>query len=239
VSLIKRKLASRLARLRHGARDLPPLAKANLEAADHLAGGRPARGYSYAVVDLETTGLDTASDRVVAVGAVRVAGGRVRLGDSFVELVNPGRGIPAEAVKIHGIKPDQVAGARDAAAVFQDFLAWLGADILVAHYAEFDLHFINLTMRRLYGFPLQNLVLDVVRMCRGVVLPSDPYGLDRHRASCALESLAQRFGLSGAERHTAAGDALVTAMIFQRLLARLESRGPGRLADLARVAALD
>jgi DNA polymerase-3 subunit epsilon len=239
VSLIKRKLACRLQRLRQARRELPGPARANLSATDHLAGSQPARAYSYAVVDLETTGLDTATDRVVSVGAVRLARGRVLLGDSFVELVNPGRGIPAEAVKIHGIKPDQVAGARDAAAVFRDFLAWLGSDILVAHYAEFDLHFINLTMRRLYGFPLQNLVLDVVRMCRGVVLPSDPYGIGRNRASCSLESLAQRFGLSEAERHTAAGDALVTALIFQRLLARLEEKGPGRLADLERVAGLD
>jgi DNA polymerase-3 subunit epsilon len=163
----------------------------------------------------------------------------VLLGECFTELVNPGRAISVEAIKVHGIKPDQVAGARPPAEVFQDFLAWLGHDILVAHYAEFDLHFIHRTMRRLYGFPLQNLVIDTVRMCQGVILPSDPYGIGRHRRRCALEALAERFGLDVAERHTALGDAFLTALVFQRMLFRLEQVGPGTLRDLVRVGCLD
>ncbi|KMY68764.1 hypothetical protein AAU61_03905 [Desulfocarbo indianensis] len=189
-------------------------------------------------MDLETTGLSTVSDRVVSVAAVRVSRGQIRLGDHFTELVNPGRSIPAESITIHGIKPDQVANARGAAQVFEDFLAWLGPDILVAHYAEFDLHFTNYTMQRLYGFSLQNLVIDLVRMCRGVLLAFDPYGINRHRRRCGLDELVERFGLSGAERHTAAGDALVTALVFQRMLARLEKISPGRLKDLMRVGLL-
>ncbi len=238
MSLTKAKLVNKALRLRLKRRDLPGPARTNLRALDHLDPGRPAREYSYVVLDLETTGLSTERDRVVSVGAVRFQGGHIMLGDSFAELVNPGRNIPAESIKIHGIKPDQVAGARHAAEVFQDFLAWLGTDILVAHYAEFDLHFTNFTMRRLYGFNLQNLVIDLVRMCQGVVLPSDPYGIDRNRHKCGLDQLVERFGLSGAERHTAAGDALVTALIFQRMLARLEKISPGRLRDLVRVGML-
>jgi len=238
VSLLKARLANRALRLRLGRRELEPRARRNLSALEGLDGSRPARDFSYAVIDLETTGLSTDRDRVVAVGAVRVAGGRVRLGERFVELVNPGRGIPAQAVKVHGITPDQVAGARGAAEVFRDFLDWLGHDILVAHYARFDLSFINQTMRRLYGFDVQNLVLDVMRMCQGVILGRDPYGINRHRSRCTLDALVERFGLSQAERHTAAGDALVTALIFQRMLARLEAVGPGRLSDLVRVGRL-
>ena len=239
MSLLGAKLKNRLLRARLRGRELPQPARANLSALDHLDPRRPARSYGYAVVDLETTGMDPQQDRVVAVGAVRVVEGRVLLGDSFTELVNPGRAISVEAIKVHGITPDQVAGARPPAEVFQDFLVWLGRDVLVAHYAEFDLHFIHRTMRRLYGFPLQNLVIDTVRMCQGVVLPSDPYGIGRHRRRCALEALAQRFGLDLAERHTALGDAFLTALVFLRMLARLEQVGPGTLRDLLRVGGLD
>ncbi len=237
MSLLWAKAANRLLRLRSGMGGLPPVAAVNLLALDGLDPSRPAREYSFAVVDLETTGLSTDEDRVVSVGAVRLRRGAVHLADHFAELVNPGRGIPSQAVTIHGIKPDQVAGARNAAEVFVDFLAWLGGDILVAHYALFDLHFINQTMRRLYGFPLQNLVVDVRSLCKGVILPSDPYGIGRHDADCGLDALAQRFSIETAERHTALGDALLTAQIFQRLLARMESRGRGRLRDVLRISA--
>lgn len=239
MKLAKAKLKNRLLRLRLRGRRLPPLARHNLQALDHLDPQRPAREYSFVVVDLETTGLDLQKDRVVSVGALRLAQGRVRLGEMFSELVNPGRSIPAESIKIHGIKPDQVAGARKASQVFEDFLAFLGNDILVAHYAGFDLHFINFTMKRLYGFPLQNLVLDTVRMCRNLLLPSDPYGVAEHTRRCNLDALCERFAIQVPERHTSLGDALATALVFQRLLAHLEKKGSGTLGELLRAAALD
>lgn len=238
MSLVKARLRNLAVKARHGRRGLPPAAAANLTALDGLDPAAPAEAQAYVVADLETTGLDPMSDRVVAVGAVRLVEGRVRLGQHFAELVNPGRAIPAAAIKVHGITPDMIAAARPAAEVFKDFLAFLGRDILVAHYAAFDLTFMNRTMQSLYGFPLQNLVLDTVRMCRALVLPSDPYGIARHRQRCSLEALARRFGLPQQGRHTALGDALLTAMILQRMLGRLAQVGPGTLREVLRVAAL-
>ena len=236
MSLVKAKLANLLARRRFGGRGLHPHALANLEALEGLDPALPISACRFVVLDLETTGLDPEKDRVVSVGAVRLVEGRVRLGESFRELVNPGRDIPAVAVKVHGITPDKIAGARHGAQVFEDFLGFLGRDILVAHYAKFDLHFINRVMLGRYGFALQNLVLDTVLMCQAVVLASDPYGINRHQKACRLEALAKRFGIAAPERHTALGDALITAMIFQRMLARLEAVGGTRLKDLMRVA---
>jgi DNA polymerase-3 subunit epsilon len=238
MSLTRSKLANRFLRARLAGRQLAPLAAANLRALEHLDPGRPALEYDYVVVDLETTGLDPQRDRVVSVGAVRVAGGRVRLGDRFSELINPGRDISEKSIKIHGITPDMLKEARKALEVFDEFLAWLGRDILVAHYAGFDMHFIQRTMRAAHGFALQNLVLDTVRMCQGLVLASDPYGVQTSKRACSLDALATRFGLPQPERHTALGDALTTAMVFQRLLAKLEQAGGGSLRDLARVAEL-
>ncbi|MBU4564006.1 MAG: 3'-5' exonuclease [Desulfarculus sp.] len=238
MSLVKAKLANLLLRRRLKRRDLNPHALANLEALEGLDPATPINECRFVVLDTETTGMDPEQDRVVSVGAVRLVQGRVRLGEAFSELVNPGRDIPAVAVKVHGITPDKIASARHGAQVFEEFLGFLGRDILVAHYAKFDLHFINRVMRGRYGFPLQNLVLDTVLMCQAVVLASDPYGISRHQKACRLEALAQRFGIAAPERHTALGDALITAMIFQRMLARLEAVGGARLKDLMRVAQL-
>ncbi|MCB2189201.1 MAG: 3'-5' exonuclease [Deltaproteobacteria bacterium] len=239
MSLVRKKLGNLLTRARLRGKDLADPARANLAALENLSTSRPARDFRYVVLDLETTGLDTTTDKVVAVGAVAVQGGRIVLGDYFHELVNPGRDIPAEAIKVHGITPDAIARARHGAVVIEDFLSFLGPDILVAHYARFDLHFINWVMRERYGLTLQNLVLDTVRMCQTVVLPSDPYGINRERHKCSLESLAGRFGLRLEGRHTALGDAMVTALIFQRMLDRLAQVGGGLLRDLIRVAELN
>ena len=238
MSLVKAKLGNLLLRRRLKGLDLHPHARTNLEAMEVLDPAAPINDCRFVVLDTETTGMDPDQDRVVSVGAVRLVQGRVRLGEAFSELVNPGRDIPAVAVKVHGITPDKIASARHGAEVFEDFLGFLGRDILVAHYAKFDLHFINRVMRGRYGFTLQNLVLDTVLMCQAVVLASDPYGISRHQKACRLEALAGRFGIAAPERHTALGDALITAMVFQRMLARLEAVGGTRLKDLMRVAML-
>lgn len=238
MSLLKAKLRNTLVKARIRRKDLPSAAVENLRALEDLKPESAAKEQSFVVVDLETTGLDRQTDTLLSIGAMRIVKGRIRLGDNFSELINPGRAIPAESIKIHGITPDQVNNARSAPEVVADFLAYLNRDILVAHHAGFDLHFLNQTMLSLYGFPLQNLVLDTASLCKQVVLPSDPYGINRHQGSCSLDSLAARFGIESSERHTAFGDALATALIFQRMLAQLEQMGRSSLGDLARMAAL-
>ena len=236
MNLFLTRLRNRWLRARLKGRELHPLAKTNLSALGHLDLSRKARSYRYVVVDLETTGLSLSHDRVVSVGAFRVVEGRVRLGDVFNELVNPGRNIPESSIKIHGIVPDMVAEARPAWEVFDSFLAFLGMDILVAHHAGFDLDFINKVMRRSHGFPLQNLVLDTVSLCREIAFPPHryPYGINLNNRKYSLDAVAEHFGIEIYQRHTAIGDALAAAMVFQQILARLEKGGSGFLRNLVR-----
>jgi DNA polymerase-3 subunit epsilon len=90
-------------------------------------------------------------------------------------------------------------------------------------------------MRRLYGFALQNLALDTARMCKQVILPHDPYGINRNRRQCTLDALCTRFNLNLADRHTAFGDCLATALIFQRMAALLNTQKPVSLGRLIKV----
>ena len=223
-------------RLAHLGRDLPPLAKANLRVLSTARSALPIQDCNYVVVDLETTGLDHTKDRVVSVGAFRVVEGRIRLGEVFSELANPGRGIPVESIKVHGITPDNIRNARPAWEVFRDFLKYLGRDIVVAHFARFDMFFLNRVMRAQYGMRLQNLVLDTVLMCRAALIEPDPYGQKKGAKRCSLDALAARYGLEVPERHTALGDAMATALILQRLLPELSGAGWKTLGDLVQVA---
>ncbi len=229
---------NRWLRMRLRGKDTSPVARRNLEALDWLQPEQPARAHRYVILDLETTGLDAEKDRVVSVGAWRMVDGRVRLGEVFSELVNPGRDIPVESIKVHAIVPDMIANARSAWEVFEDFMAFVGTDIMVAHFAPFDLHFMNKVMRQRYGFSLQNLILDTVEVCRSTLLLPDPHGVYMDFKKCSLDALAERFGVEVPERHTALGDALATALIFQRLLLIMEERGEGTLGDLVRAGAV-
>jgi DNA polymerase-3 subunit epsilon len=239
LNLFWARMRNRWLKIRFKGKALHPLAQKNLTALDHLMGSNRARSFRYVVVDLETTGLNF-TDHVLSVGAFGIVEGRIRLSETFFELIKPTRDITLSSIKIHGIAPDMVAQARPAWEVFDDFLGFLGVDILVAHNASFDRYFLNKAMQRRYGIPLQNLFIDTLRLCKGIRFLRNPYnfGMRFKSEPCSLDALAKQCGIEIHQRHTALGDALATAMIFQRMLVRLEETGPGMLSDLVRLGAL-
>ena len=125
-------LQNRLLRLQLKNRSITAIGRENLRSLEHLSLFQPARSYSYVVVDLETTGLDVKSDRVLNIGAFRIKSGRIHMGDMFNIFVNPERDIPSAAIKVHGIVPDMVKDATTTGEAMDEFLAFLGHDIMVA-----------------------------------------------------------------------------------------------------------
>lgn len=236
MNILGARLYNRWLRARLCCKALTPQARQCLHVLDGLRGSSSLWDHDYVVLDLETTGLDPYRDRVISVGAFRVSKGRVRIGDMFNELINPGRDIPPDSIKVHAIMPDQVASARPAWEVFSDFLDYLGKDLLVAHFARFDLFFVNRVMRGQFGFRLQNLMLDTVLMCRHVLIEPDPYGQRKGAKRCSLDTLAELYNIHVPDRHTALGDALATALILQRLLPEVEKAGWDTIGALVRIA---
>ena len=232
MSLFWFKLRGQLMARLQGRGDLPEPARRNLEAAQGLKSSAPLDQCDFVVLDLETTGIDITKDRVISVGAVRINQGRIHLGKAFSERINPGPDMPTKAVTVHGITPDMLAAARPEAEVFDEFIDYIGHGIIVAHNAGFDLHFLNRHMRERYGLRLHNLVIDTVLLCKRFILPSDPFGISRHIERCRLDALAEHFGIAQPERHIASGDALVTAMIFQRIISLMEQKGAATLGRL-------
>ena len=232
-SLLFARWRNRLVKIQSRGRVLHPLARTNLTALDNLGARQNARSLRYVIFDLETTGLSLNHDRVVSTAAYRVVDGRIALGDVFSSLVSPGRDIPSSAVKIHGIMPSMVDDAPPFAEVFENFLGYLGTDILVGYHVGFDLHFLNIYMQQAHGFPVQNLVLDAQAMCRRVCFPPHLRSYaSRLKGHQDLDTVAKHFNIEIQERHTALGDALATAMIFQRILLEIEKAGSGQLKNL-------
>ncbi len=171
---------------------------------------------SYTVFDTETTGLDpSAGDEILQIGATRIVAGKLRRQDCFEQLVDPQRGIPAASIPIHGITPEMVAGQPTLDAVLPAFHAFAQDTVLVAHNAAFDLRFLELKEART-GVRFEQPVLDTL-LLSAVVHPQ--------QASHGLEAIAERLAVPVLGRHTALGDAIVTAEVFLKLIPLLEARG--------------
>ncbi|HXX57414.1 MAG TPA: 3'-5' exonuclease, partial [Thermodesulfovibrionales bacterium] len=85
----------------------------------------------YVVIDTELTGLDERKDSIVSLGALRMTGGRIELGESFYRLANPETALTSESVVIHGITPSDVVEKPSIDTVLAEFLQFCNDAIIV------------------------------------------------------------------------------------------------------------
>ena len=158
----------------------------------------------YVTFDLETTDTDVELCGVVEVGAARVVRGEIV--DRFHTLVNPFRPITPGASKVHGYTDAEVQTAPPFSAVWPEFRAFVGDDVLIAHNGQrFDIP----VLRRLAAGRdgVDSLVFyDTLPLVRSL-----------SRDSGKLEDLALRFGIDGGRAHHALDDAVTLARVYREL----------------------
>ena len=176
----------------------------------------PLSSLSYTAFDTETTGLEpSAGDEIISIGAVRIVNGRLLQGETFDQLVDPKRPIDPDAAKVHGIRANMLAGQPDIGTVLPAFHRFCEDTILLGHNAAFDLRFLHIKEAST-GLRFAHPVLDTL------LLSALLYeALNDHR----LEAIAQRMGVDVIARHTALGDAFLTARVFLRMLPLLAAQG--------------
>jgi DNA polymerase-3 subunit epsilon len=177
---------------------------------------------AFAVVDVETTGMrPLGDDRITEIAVVIVHGNRRDV--VFESLVNPGRPIPSRICQLTGITDEMVRHAPSFCDIADQLLAALGGRVFVAHNARFDWGFVGAEIRRARDQVLAGPQLCTVRLARRLYRGESSYGLD---------ALANRFALEFPARHRAAGDAMVTGMLLERLLNAARERGARTLQEL-------
>ena len=130
-------------------------------------------------------------------------------------------------IAVHGILPGRER-ARPEVEVIPEFLEYAGAAVLIAHHAAFDVTMIDRSLKRLGAGRLRNKVIDTGALARRVQRTS-AWAPPR---AFSLDELARQYNIPLSDRHTAPGDALITALVFLKLLGQLEKRGVRKLKDL-------
>jgi DNA polymerase III epsilon subunit family exonuclease len=118
----------------------------------------------FVAFDIETTGFGPSRQRIVELGAVRMAGGEIVEGRSW--LINPGIPIPWHASRVHGIEDEDVAEAPSFKSVYREFLSFAGDAVLLAHNASFDTGFLRAEMVRSGLEPDGRPVIDSLPLFR-------------------------------------------------------------------------
>lgn len=174
----------------------------------------------FVAIDLETTGLDPRRDAIVEIAAVPFLDGRS--GPAYTTHVNPGRPIPPDSVRVHGITDSMVAGCPMIGDVLPRLDAVCGGRVLVGYGVGFDLAVLG-RARRAHGYArMANAVLDT----KGLAAALHP-----EWAGFPLEELATRLGIGVLGRHTSEGDARAAGEILLALIPELLMRGIGRVDE--------
>lgn len=168
-------------------------------------------------LDFETTGLDPARDRILSVGWVLIAGGRIRMRESGHLLVNSDGGSVGHSATIHGlVDSDLAAGASPAEAVGR-LLALLAGRALLAHCAVIEVEFLTRACLQLWGVPPLLRVIDSMAI---------EASLRRHEqlaeGALRLHACREHHQLPPYRGHNAAVDALACAELLLAQAARID-----------------
>jgi DNA polymerase-3 subunit epsilon len=174
----------------------------------------------FVVLDTETTGFDYDNDRILCIGALVLQNGIIAIQDSFEVYIEQDHYDKATA-QIHGILKAFVIQRPTELEALQQFLAFLGDSIIIAHHTIFDVTMINKALER-NGLPeLTNKRLDTAILYKKTLIKSHLFERKDHYT---LDDLADKFDISKKDRHTALGDAYITAIAFLKIVKKLKEK---------------
>ena len=191
----------------------------------------------YVVLDTELTSLEHRTNRLLSVGAIRMQGASIRLGEQFYRMVNPEVEIPAESVVIHQIRSDDVKGADSTSKILDELNQFTRGAVLVSHFAHIDLKILRKEMTQT-GHILENPAIDTARVHHWLLRQgrySEDLALQLEKLD--LETVAKAYGLNLENAHHALADAFLTAQVWQKMLVTLRKKGVNSLKKLLKIGA--
>ena len=161
----------------------------------------------FCVIDLETTGLNTKTDEMIAFACVPVQELKLLVNNAYYTLVKPEK-YNIKSMKYHGISIDDLKNAPTFKEVAYKILETLDG-IIVGHSVEFDYRFLKKSFKKI-GIKFKKNIIDIVLIEKWLAKKNNDLELD-----LTIEGLMNRYGLNDYYRHNAFADAFFTAQIFQ------------------------
>lgn len=198
---------------------------------DHIDKVKKSTKYSnyedirFVALDTETTGFHYESDRILSIGAIAIKNNKINVSDSF-EIYIKQEVFNSETVKIHGIRRNGKEEKVSEEEAMIQFLAYLDDAVIVAHHTVFDVTMMNVALRRMNVGPLKSKQLDTNFIHRKLSIEN------RNIKSYSLDALCEIYNVKMHDRHTATGDALITAYIFLKLTNKYQKNNALNLKDL-------
>ncbi len=162
------------------------------------------------VVDLETTHLDPAKGEIASIGWVSIDNGQVTMKSADYYQIQLKQGVGQSAI-YHQLRDDELSQGLKIIEVLNCFLQAAKGRVLVFHYAQLDMGFLNLLFRRVYGVPVVAPIVDTLLLEKAKYLHNNSMitaGVLR------LFSCRQRYGLPDYPAHNALSDAIATAELL-------------------------
>lgn len=172
----------------------------------------------FVVLDTETTGFDFDNDRILCIGAIHLLNGVISIPETF-EIYIHQEYYDQKSAQIHGILKDWVMDKPTELEALQQFVDFLGDAVIVAHHTFFDVTMINKALERNNLPLLTNKTLDTAYLYKKTLIMSN---LLERKEKYALDELADKFDISKKDRHTALGDAYITAIAFLKIVKKLK-----------------
>lgn len=185
----------------------------------------------FVVLDTETTGLDPRRDRLITIGAVAVKASEMILADSFEAMLK--LAYNSSSVTVHGITRDETREGLDEPEALEQFLPYLRDGVIVGHHILHDIETLNAACERHFGITLRNRFLDTMDLTLHLQKDGAFASRQDEIQGFSLDALCQFFSVEPHDRHTAGGDAFITALIFLRLLHIGKRFGRATLARLS------
>ena len=171
----------------------------------------------WVALDCETTGLNTRSDEIIAISAVRIQGNRILTSQRLELLVRPEGTVSVNSIRVHRLRGQDVAGGLPAQEAVQQLLHFIGSRPLVGYYLEFDLAMLNRVLFPLLGVPLPQPQIEVSALYYDYKFRQ----LDAHQKDRSIDlrfaTLMHDLDLPEREAHNALNDAVMAALAFTKL----------------------
>lgn len=191
---------------------------------------KPLKEIRFVALDTETTGLNPKNDHILSIGAISIKNYQLKIEDSF-EVILEQDNQNNEAITIHEITPGISKAGASKKESLQAFLKYLDNAVIIGHNVDFDYKILSKAYYRNFEFSLLNKSYDTVKMVKRVDTHFSESSLHKPQ-ELSLENLCKRYHVEINDRHTAMGDAMATALLFTKLLKRLEHRKVRTLKEL-------